>query len=307
MLTIVPSKSETTIDLRLGRAVSTVCVEAAISAVSFIREFNCGATLPGFGLSSTEATATRFNAAAEVYDETRQPLSGEALDRIASVLARDGCKTLLEAGVGTGRIAIPLAQRGFDITGIDVSPGMLTKARKKGVEGLIAADGSLPPFRGKAFDAVIMAHVLHLLEGPARTFEALEAVASKEIVVLSRARDSAHRDPDDSREIVWEAIRKASAELGHILPTRREWERNSAREVEFLSKFPPDELITLQDLSGTTTLAERMKFMEQTARGWPDSLPEDILPKVIERARSSLDPRAKIKFRRVEQMRLWKL
>jgi ubiquinone/menaquinone biosynthesis C-methylase UbiE len=32
---------------------------------------------------------------------------------------------------GTGRIALALAERGFDITGIDVSDGMLTMARRK--------------------------------------------------------------------------------------------------------------------------------------------------------------------------------
>lgn len=39
--------------------------------------------------------------------------------------------SILELGVGTGRIAIPLAQAGFSVVGIDSSPAMLTVARSK--------------------------------------------------------------------------------------------------------------------------------------------------------------------------------
>jgi SAM-dependent methyltransferase len=38
---------------------------------------------------------------------------------------------ILELACGTGRIAIPIAERGFDISGIDVSEGMLNQARAK--------------------------------------------------------------------------------------------------------------------------------------------------------------------------------
>lgn len=258
-------------------------------------------------MSSTETTAARFNAIAEVYDETREPLSQGALDKIASTLTQDGCRKLLEAGVGTGRIAIPLAHRAFDIVGIDISPGMLAWAKKKGLERLIVADGNQPPFRRKTFDAVIMSHVLHLLEDPAKTFKALGEVVSREIVVLTRARDGANRDPDESRATIWKAIRKAATELGYVTPPVGGWQRNFMREVEFLAKSPPDKLVTIQDVSGVTTLAERLKHMEKRAYGWSYSFPEEAFRKVIERAKSSLDPNMEVKFRRVERMAIWKV
>ena len=46
-------------------------------------------------------------------------------------LAREAGGPVLELGCGTGRIALALAERGLDITGIDVSDGMLTLARRK--------------------------------------------------------------------------------------------------------------------------------------------------------------------------------
>ncbi len=38
---------------------------------------------------------------------------------------------VLELGCGTGRVTIPLAQRGIQITGLDISRGMLSRAKEK--------------------------------------------------------------------------------------------------------------------------------------------------------------------------------
>lgn len=47
--------------------------------------------------------------------------------------AAPGCH-VLELGVGTGRIAWPLANFGFEVTGIDISEGMLALAREKAAD-----------------------------------------------------------------------------------------------------------------------------------------------------------------------------
>jgi SAM-dependent methyltransferase len=48
-----------------------------------------------------------------------------------SALAEETGGPLLELACGTGRVTIPLARRGFDITGVDVTPGMIAQARRK--------------------------------------------------------------------------------------------------------------------------------------------------------------------------------
>jgi ubiquinone/menaquinone biosynthesis C-methylase UbiE len=72
-----------------------------------------------------------------------------------SALAPPGGR-ILELGVGTGRVAVPLAERGFSVYGIDGSPAMLEELRKRDSEGRIEAvlgdftkDGS-----GREFDVV---------------------------------------------------------------------------------------------------------------------------------------------------------
>ena len=70
---------------------------------------------------------------AEVYDEIHGGLSNpEHVARIVDVLeelAAGG--RALELGIGTGRIALPLAARGIHVHGIDVSESMVAEMRRK--------------------------------------------------------------------------------------------------------------------------------------------------------------------------------
>lgn len=66
---------------------------------------------------------------AEVYDETVRDLpTTAAVTRIAH-LARGG--PVLEFGIGTGRLALPLLDRGIAVAGIDGSPDMVRRLRDK--------------------------------------------------------------------------------------------------------------------------------------------------------------------------------
>ena len=48
-----------------------------------------------------------------------------------SALARETGGPVLEIACGTGRVAIPIARQGFAVTGLDVVPAMLERARFK--------------------------------------------------------------------------------------------------------------------------------------------------------------------------------
>jgi len=68
--------------------------------------------------------------AADRYDEWHRDLPG--LDDCVECLAElAGPGPVLELGVGTGRVALPLVQRGLGVDGIDASPAMLAKLRAK--------------------------------------------------------------------------------------------------------------------------------------------------------------------------------
>ncbi|MDP8957926.1 MAG: class I SAM-dependent methyltransferase, partial [Actinomycetota bacterium] len=66
---------------------------------------------------------------AETYDELASRLDTEGTVAFLERLAGDG--SALELGIGTGRVALPLAARGVPVEGIDISPAMVSKLRAK--------------------------------------------------------------------------------------------------------------------------------------------------------------------------------
>ena len=72
-------------------------------------------------------------AVAERYDETSREMFdpevlGPAVDFLCALADK---RPALELGIGTGRVALPLAGRGVTVSGIDLSPDMVAKLREK--------------------------------------------------------------------------------------------------------------------------------------------------------------------------------
>lgn len=82
----------------------------------------------------------------------------ELIERILRTFGEGSVRSILDLGCGTGNHAIPLAQRGYEVTGVDRSRDMLAAARRK------AGDLRLPLLpgdvrtvdAGRTFDAVLM-------------------------------------------------------------------------------------------------------------------------------------------------------
>jgi len=91
-----------------------------------------------------------YDARMAAVEERGQYMHGEA-DRVQVYEPR----TVLDAGCGTGRVAVELARRGLDVVGVDLDPSMLDVARAKSdaVEWVEAdlADLDL----GRTFDLVV--------------------------------------------------------------------------------------------------------------------------------------------------------
>jgi SAM-dependent methyltransferase len=73
-----------------------------------------------------EEVAARYDASSGEYFE---PAAIEATVDFLAALADDGAA--LELGIGTGRIALPLSQRGVRLAGIDLSEAMVFRLRAK--------------------------------------------------------------------------------------------------------------------------------------------------------------------------------
>lgn len=110
------------------------------------------------------AESVRFDRAVDYYDRTRA-LTPATQERMVEVLARElaGRGRILEIGIGTGRIALPLREAGVDVAGVDLSVPMLERLLAKGAAPVVAGDATRLPFRDRSFGAAIAVHVLHLI------------------------------------------------------------------------------------------------------------------------------------------------
>jgi SAM-dependent methyltransferase len=76
------------------------------------------------------SSASDYDHVAPYYDDLTSALpdTAQTVDFLAE---HAGAGRVLELGVGTGRVACPLSLRGFDVTGLDNSAGMLTRLRSR--------------------------------------------------------------------------------------------------------------------------------------------------------------------------------
>ncbi|MGH2729965.1 MAG: class I SAM-dependent methyltransferase [Actinomycetota bacterium] len=109
-----------------------------------------------------------FDRAADYYDATRAldpHLTRRVLELLTAELSDRG--PCLEIGIGTGRLALPLAEAGIPITGVDLSATMLKKLLSKttGISPIPAAraDATSLPFAEGTFGAAYACWVLHLI------------------------------------------------------------------------------------------------------------------------------------------------
>lgn len=93
------------------------------------------------------------------YDERwrRMAAAGESVHGEADFVCRFEPRTVLDAGCGTGRVAIELARRDIDVVGVDLDLAMLDEARSKAPD-LTWVHGSVEDVAlDRRFDVVVTA------------------------------------------------------------------------------------------------------------------------------------------------------
>lgn len=122
---------------------------------------------------------TYGNEVASVYDDWYSEVDRHAIDRLAE-LSGDG--RALELGIGTGRIALPLASRGVNVSGIDVSQSMLDQLKEKtGAEKIALHFGSFLDLNVPGqFDLIyIVFNTIYMLTSQADQVRCFQSVASR--------------------------------------------------------------------------------------------------------------------------------
>lgn len=140
--------------------------------------------------------------------------------RWAQRLADAGARLVLDIGCGTGRTALDVARAGSPVIGIDMSRGMLRrareKARRRGLTNilLVAGDAEALPVPDGAADGIVCQGVLHHLPNVRAALSEADRTASESALLFLA-------EPDAEASAVYRAVHGGAALLGRLVRTAR--------------------------------------------------------------------------------------
>jgi SAM-dependent methyltransferase len=121
-----------------------------------------------------------FDSAAELYDRARPGYPPELFDDLADIAGLTPGVRVLEIGSGTGQATLPLAERGFQITAIELGPNLAAVARRKLARfpnvAIVEAAFEDWPLPLEPFDAVVSATAFHWLDPSVRVIRIADAL-----------------------------------------------------------------------------------------------------------------------------------
>jgi SAM-dependent methyltransferase len=245
--------------------------------------------------STGEGGSIAFDRAAGYYDQSRGLPAGVddlVADRIEAAVG-PGAR-LLELGVGTGRVALPLHRRGRRVVGVDLSLPMLDRYRAKAAAlglpppAVLRADVTRLPFRDACVDAVLEVHVLHLVPAWREALaEARRVLVPGGVVLVGRGGGRHHGD--GPRELVRRRFDELVAAAGGG-GRHRVGARDDAQKVAAL--------VALGGVAGELepvawedrqTYAQALQEMEGRVYSYQWRLPDEVWEAAVTRLRAEVE------------------
>lgn len=221
-----------------------------------------------------------FDRVASFYDETREAPSEDQIRALTELLG--GCQSVLDAGVGTGRFAAPLLARGYDVVGVDLSLGMMRRARAKGVTQLARGDVRTLPLSRKTVDAAFMSHVLQLIPDPRSVLHELGRVARHAVVI--ELPEWAEGTGMERWRGLRSRYRELARELGYELPERGQRYRHTLDELSALAA--PKAVRSVQGPVLTASEIEERRARWRSCAFGPSSVPPEVHAEIVRRMRT---------------------
>lgn len=136
---------------------------------------------------------------------------------------------VLDVGCGIGDAAVQLSELGWDVTGIDVDPVAVSRARSRGVH---AIEADLRGFDSDPFDLVLFTHSLHHIAPLASALDSVERLLRADGWLLVEELDRGALDPRAGRWIEErrDLLREAGV-LGSQHASRAEHDHHTGHHV----------------------------------------------------------------------------
>lgn len=218
-----------------------------------------------------------FDRAATFYDATRA-LDPDVARRLTGALERNiravGDR-VLEPGIGTGRIARPLAERGIRVTGADISRLMMEHLVAQLTPGhappdLVLADATLLPFAGACFPAVMACHLLHLIPDWRQAIAEMRRVLRPGGVIILHSETNTDRTRPERWTAKWDELLSRHNFVRRKRPEPEDF-RQAFREIggrlrtEIIAEWEEHQ-----------PLAEYLEEVRNRVHSWTWEIPEDI-------------------------------
>lgn len=218
-----------------------------------------------------------FDPVAHIYDATRllpDAVRDVGLSAVIESFPPDAL--VLDAGTGTGRIAVPLLEMGVDIVGIDVSMNMMARQQAKYPAAQLT-QGSVThmPFGRATFDVVLTAHVLHLIPDWRAALAEFRRVLRPNGVYLNIRSEPMGRSPWQESAKYWRdwLEEREGRSRGEDLGT---WDQSQieAALLDMGAQLTTREVVTHET---RYTLGERIDGLRMRSASSTWDVPEDLL------------------------------
>lgn len=234
--------------------------------------------------SSIQSATVSFDRVSDIYDATRAlppGVSEQVTNTILNIVSPTPDTKFFETGIGTGRIALPIIQKGYSYTGLDISEKMLNELHSK-IQGvnhqvtLEKADVTALPFADNS-----TVHVFHLVSAWQKALAEVQRVLKPGgLYLYSHGRMTAATDVTQAQLDFEQHWRDILAGYGHQVT------RFGATEEEVLDALR-EQGATLETVIPAKwrvdlTVGELLNCYENRIYSASWYIPEDIFPRAIQ-------------------------
>ena len=153
--------------------------------------------------------------------------------------------------------------------GLDISKGMMAKAKEKGLTALVFADIQRVPFRDEAFEAALLVHVLHLVSDWLAVVREAARVSRGTIISVIDTGELSGRD------VMREEYRDMRLKEGFPL------NRFGKGEEGFREIIAPDRLVSVVEAERAIKADEEIRHLAERGQSVTWGVPDESHNRII--------------------------